>query len=75
MRVQGKRPRANGMGEVGGGGGGRVRVKVMSEYVDFSFGFQRNLRYYSYLVVYLDDCMAITARSENRFSPGVFRHC
>ena len=35
MRVQGKRPRAKGMEEVVGGG--TVRVRVTSEYVDFSF--------------------------------------
>ena len=66
----------NGRGGIGGGGGGGgLRFGLCGNIYIFSFGFQRNLRYYSYLVVYLDDCMAITARSENRFSARVFRHC
>ena len=71
MRVQRQTSQGqrNGRGRVGEGLelGLRLNMKI------FYFGFQRNLRYYSHLVN-LDDCMAITARSENRFSAGVFRY-
>ena len=60
------------MGEVGWGE--ELELGLCPNMKIFSFGFERNLRYYSYLV-YLDDCMAITARSDDRFSAGVFRHC